>query len=319
MSLFSLIDRGLVKLSSSIVLILFLAAALAYAAIFGLFIPIFVWFWLSAFISGTIISGAAAYVLSFLILVGAFLYVLIRIPILLVVFVDLFTNILDLGNAIGDRINDFFSVATLNPLSIQYDLKKTRRKIIVSLTRPEQDPQEIEEAAHRQVRRALAKRDLTAFSILLEPISDIDATRDNITNPQRALLLDAAEAGATEFVAAVLDRGADANRADSYHGGVTALHLAAQNGHLGTVKLLIDRNANVDARDQCGDTPLCYAAMCHGGHPDVVEVLLNHGAEVNARDNKGRTILDRLNLDEPKEMKRFLVDLLKSRSGHEAI
>jgi ankyrin repeat protein len=108
-------------------------------------------------------------------------------------------------------------------------------------------------------------------------------------------------------------------RADSYHGGVTALHLAAQNGHLGTVKLLIDRNANVDARDQCGDTPLCYAAMCHGGHPDVVEVLLNHGAEVNARDNKGRTILDRLNLDEPKEMKRFLVDLLKSRSGHEAI
>jgi ankyrin repeat protein len=60
----------------------------------------------------------------------------------------------------------------------------------------------------------------------------------------------------------------------------TALHKAAQNGHLAIVRLLLDRGADPDIRDE-GDnaTPMHFAA--ESGHLDIVKLLVERGADVN--------------------------------------
>jgi hypothetical protein len=64
---------------------------------------------------------------------------------------------------------------------------------------------------------------------------------------------------------------------------VTALMVAALNGHAETVALLLENDAEVDAVDTGGDFALGYAAG--NGHGDVARLLLEHGADVN-RKNK---------------------------------
>ncbi|MFP3025899.1 MAG: ankyrin repeat domain-containing protein [Wolbachia sp.] len=56
--------------------------------------------------------------------------------------------------------------------------------------------------------------------------------------------------------------------------GCTALHFAAERGHLDIVKYLVDKEANVDAQDNDGCTPLHIAAQ--NSHFDIVEYLINH-------------------------------------------
>ena len=66
--------------------------------------------------------------------------------------------------------------------------------------------------------------------------------------------------------------------------GFTALHEAAQSGHLQVVQLLVERKFDVNAPDKDGDTPAMRAASCN--HLEVVQYLHQHGAvladQVNA-------------------------------------
>lgn len=66
--------------------------------------------------------------------------------------------------------------------------------------------------------------------------------------------------------------------------GFTALHEAAQSGHLPVVQLLVEKKFNVNASDKDGDTPAMRAASCN--HLKVVQYLHQHGAvladQVNA-------------------------------------
>ncbi len=68
----------------------------------------------------------------------------------------------------------------------------------------------------------------------------------------------------------------------------TALHYAADNGHLEIVKLLIANDADVNAKDNTGYTPLHWAAM--HGHLDIVKFLVEYctkkGITLNMRNNK---------------------------------
>ena len=63
--------------------------------------------------------------------------------------------------------------------------------------------------------------------------------------------------------------------------GETALHLAADNGHVDVAKVLIQNGANPNSVDVDNETPLHRAAQC--GSFDVVSVLIENGADANVR------------------------------------
>jgi len=93
----------------------------------------------------------------------------------------------------------------------------------------------------------------------------------------------AAQHGHLAIMALLLDRGrADPNAAAC---GCVPLHRAAYSGHIAACKMLLDVGARVGAVDSTtGDmrTPVLKAAW--QGHPAVVELLLAHGANGAARD-----------------------------------
>lgn len=97
--------------------------------------------------------------------------------------------------------------------------------------------------------------------------------------PPQDGLLDAARAGDTDAVRALLEDGADPNLAQG--DGLTALHLAAREGHLEVVAILINAGAETSATTRIGDyTPLHLAGGA--GHADVVGALLGAGANPGA-------------------------------------
>ena len=71
--------------------------------------------------------------------------------------------------------------------------------------------------------------------------------------------------------------------------GVSALILAANNGHLEAVKTLLDAGAHIEDYSNNGRTPLIWASWW--GHLQVVELLLKYGAHINEKDNHGMTPL----------------------------
>ena len=113
-------------------------------------------------------------------------------------------------------------------------------------------------------------------------------------------LLEAAKAGDLDLVCDLSQQGADvaghgprhpkADRDFSFSfslSDATALHLAAQGGHLDVVKYLLSRDTvDVNARDaDLGETPLAHAVS--NGHLDVVKYLLSRGdIDVNSRADR---------------------------------
>ncbi|GFS99414.1 hypothetical protein NPIL_346171 [Nephila pilipes] len=87
----------------------------------------------------------------------------------------------------------------------------------------------------------------------------------------------AADNGCLEVVNLLLKNGADINAKNDKQ--ATALHLASLNGHVDVVKTLIMIGAEINARSRDGGTPL-HNAVEHG-HEKIVEILLEHGAKIN--------------------------------------
>ena len=124
--------------------------------------------------------------------------------------------------------------------------------------------------------------------------------------------LDAANRGDLEQVKALLKGNPNlVFRKDTI--GMTALHLAAKNGHKGTAELLLANNAEVNAKTKSGNTPLHIAA--DAGRKEVTELLLAYKADVNTKDNQPFRMTP-LHLAAIKGHK-DVVELLRQHGGHE--
>lgn len=107
---------------------------------------------------------------------------------------------------------------------------------------------------------------------------------------------EAAEKGDLADVERHLKRGAnvnDKNYEQRYTSGLTALHLAAGNGHKEVVELLIRKGAVVNAKAEDDIMPLHWAVVkgfndVRGDHKGVIELLITKGADVNARTEANR-------------------------------
>ena len=105
----------------------------------------------------------------------------------------------------------------------------------------------------------------------------------------RQPLEDAARAGDTAAVRALLDRGADVDSVTNGRFPWTPLMHAAWKGHLDTCRLLLDRGANPSAEDLDSFTAITLAAA--EGHWEIVRLLAEEGASGVYPDGHGETAL----------------------------
>jgi ankyrin repeat protein len=127
---------------------------------------------------------------------------------------------------------------------------------------------------------------LAMLSTLIEHGAEVNAT--SAKKESTALIL-AAQHGFTHLVRALLQRGADVNRARK--DGWTALHVAADGGFTETCTALLEAGASLSqlTTKRCA-SPLHTAAR--RGHTAVVDVLLNFKADpYYARKEDGTTAL----------------------------
>ena len=113
----------------------------------------------------------------------------------------------------------------------------------------------------------------------------------------------AAEAGYQFVVGLLLDKAADVEAFEE--DGTTALHLAAQNGHLEVLKMLLDK-ANIHAAKRGGATSLLLAA--ESGYVAVVTTLVHAQADIDAANDSGATPLMRAAAAGHVETLKFLLE-----------
>ena len=88
----------------------------------------------------------------------------------------------------------------------------------------------------------------------------------HLENGSQSLLLIASSYGRVEVARALIDRGADINKADN--NGVTPLYMASWKGHVDVVRVLAERGADINKATNEGWTPLQIA-----DHTEIIQLL----------------------------------------------
>ena len=102
----------------------------------------------------------------------------------------------------------------------------------------------------------------------------------------RTALIEASWNNKEEIVKFLREKEADVGAVDFSRN--SALHYAAQSGHLAIIEILLEKGASVNACNAAGETPLQLAVK--NNRRDVVKTLLLRGAEPNALDADHCTI-----------------------------
>ena len=111
----------------------------------------------------------------------------------------------------------------------------------------------------------------------------LSAGATNAAHPEDSPLLDATKRGDVVAVRSLLEGGADPDVARG--DGLTALHLAAQQGSLEIAQLLIEAGANVEAKTRIGAHTSLHLAR-GGAHASVVRALIDAGADPTAMTSR---------------------------------
>jgi ankyrin repeat protein len=126
---------------------------------------------------------------------------------------------------------------------------------------------------------ASARSSGVAVDILLEAKADPDLDKP---------LLNAVRYGRTDIIKKLVEAGAKTDLQDSDGHGL--LHLAAQQGAEETAALLLEKGHGIDQRDrQHGYTPLHWAVYYN--RMQMVEFLLERGADPHIKNNRGQAAL----------------------------
>ncbi|XP_049769514.1 ankyrin repeat domain-containing protein 65-like [Schistocerca cancellata] len=141
---------------------------------------------------------------------------------------------------------------------------------------------------------------------LLAAGADVEASEEGTWGGSWTALHWAADGGHVAAASCLVGAGAEVDARTS-RGQSTPLHLAAESGHAGVVRLLVGASADPNARDRVGRTPLHRAA--EEGHAEAAAEVLLSGADRGARDDEGRTPLDLAR----ERGKQQLVDMLTQR------
>jgi len=102
-------------------------------------------------------------------------------------------------------------------------------------------------------------------------------------------LVVAANAGASNAVAAWLNEGGGVDARCAEQDNTTLLMAAADGGHEATVRMLLQRGASVDLQNSYGGTALMYAAL--KGNTTIVQALLDAKADASLQATDGSTAL----------------------------
>jgi len=137
---------------------------------------------------------------------------------------------------------------------------------------------------------SLAENVLQVCSELFESFSEaLGASSDETKSINELLLVAARRGDELTNIDSLLKAGANSNYASTVH-GVTALHLAAQEGHIAIVGTLI--NAGGDVNSTRDDETSVLQLASERGHDLIVHKLVDTGANVNyARPGDGETAL----------------------------
>ncbi|MDQ2780147.1 MAG: ankyrin repeat domain-containing protein [Pseudomonadota bacterium] len=175
------------------------------------------------------------------------------------------------SSAYADDRDDFFHAINLD-----------NGRMAAGLLERGVDPNAVDDKGQTALTAAMRDGSGAVVEVLLrQPGLKVDKANRNDETP----LMMAALKGHTDWMRALLERGAAVNRS-----GWTALHYAASGPEPKAITLLLDKGAAIEAASPNQTTPLMMAARY--GAIDSAELLLSRGASTTARNEAGLTAID---------------------------
>ena len=144
----------------------------------------------------------------------------------------------------------------------------------------------------------------------------VESGLDIIKLSSKRALTQAASHDGVAVLKWLIDAGVDVNKQNLI--GITALHMAAQEGHTHIVMDLIKAGADVNLTTAHGRTPLHQAAW--KGHDGIVVALITAGADINKVNKSGKTALGYAERHNHEKCVKLLKHFgARSQKGHPAV